>query len=176
MGTNTKVATKSIRVACKSKANNSQSLASPTTPPNKAKHTPKIPIVDSGATDSILRACDLPTNADVVTTQRSLTVKMPNNESISSIGESAITSAGQTINAHIFNEKDLQLGLIAVADYTSRGLTVSFTDTHHSIAKPDGTIISQTPKEPGKRLWPAAPIDACDGVDDTHTPTASASL
>ena len=176
MGTNTKVATKSIRVACKSKANNSQSLASPTTPPNKVKHTPKIPIVDSGATDSILRACDLPTNADVVTTQRSLNVKMPNNESISSIGESAITSAGQTINAHIFNEKDLQLGLIAVADYTSRGLTVSFTDTHHSIAKPDGTIISQTPKEPGKRLWPAAPIDACDGVDDTHTPTASASL
>ena len=176
MGYNTKLATKSVRVAYKGKINNSQSLASPTTPPNKAKRTPKRPIVDSGATDSILRASDLPTSTNVITTERPLTVEMPNSDSISSIGKSAITSAGQTINAHIFNEKDLHLGLIAVADYTSRGLTVSFTDTHHSIAKPDGTIISQTPKEPGKRLWPAAQIDICQDVDDARTPTASASL
>ena len=101
---------------------------------------------------------------------------MPNSASISSIGEAEITSAGQIMNAHIFNEKDLQIGLIAVADYTSKGLTVSFTDTYHRIAKPDGTIISQTPKQPGSRLWPAAEIEACDKAGSTSTPTASASL
>ena len=148
----------------------------PTTPHNKAKRATVRPIVDSGATDSILRVSDLPNSIDVVTTQHPLTVEMPNSASISSIGKSAITIAGQPIKAHIFNEKDLQLGLIAVADYTSRGLTVSFTDTYHSIAKPDGTIISQTPKEPGKRLWPAAQIDARKGEDDMHASTASASL
>jgi hypothetical protein len=101
---------------------------------------------------------------------------MPNNESITATGRSEITSAGQKIKAHIFDEKDLQLGLIAVADYTSKGLTVSFTDTYHRIAKQDGTIISQTPKEPGSRLWPAAEIEANSSVGKVSAHTASASL
>jgi hypothetical protein len=101
---------------------------------------------------------------------------MPNSASISAIGETEIKSAGKKINAHIFNEKDLQLGLIAVADYTSQGLTVSFTDTYHSIAEADGTVISQTPKQPGSRLWPAAEIEACNKAGTTIVHPASASL
>ena len=159
-------------VRSKSKINNSRSSAKPITPLNKTNRTSRKPIIDSGATDSILRPSDLPSSLGPVTPSSQFTVEMPNSASISAIGETEIKSAGQKINAHIFNEKDLQLGLIAVADYTSKGLTVSFTDSYHRIAKADGTVISQTPKEPGSRLWPAAEIEACN----TSALPASASL
>ena len=179
MGANAKLVTKSSRLVRKSKMNNSRSSATPKTPPNKTNPKSRKAIVDSGATDSLLRPSDIPSSTDIIATPNPLSVEMPNGASISAIGATEITSAGQKIHAHIFDEKELQLGLIAVADYTSQGLTVTFTDTYHSIANPDGTIISQTPKQPGSRLWPAAEIEACSKSCKTNqasATTASAAL
>jgi hypothetical protein len=68
-----------------------------------------------------------------------LSVGLPNGSRIKSIATGTL-SAGPTdtpiiIPAHIFSDSDLDRTLIALADYTIAGCTITLTDTDSSVAR-----------------------------------------
>ena len=81
-------------------------------------------------------------------------LQLPNGDHISSTEKGTLTAAstGITIGAHLFHGEDLQRTLIAPADYTNIGCTVTLTSTAATITK-NGAVVLTGTKLPHQKLW-----------------------
>jgi hypothetical protein len=70
---------------------------------------------DCGATDTLFRVCDAKDLHHVQYKSGRLTVKLPNDTTISSIGTGFLHGLGASVPAHIFNDCDLQQSLLSLS-------------------------------------------------------------
>lgn len=133
------------------------------------------PIVDTAATDTLIRASDSHRLlSDISTSNAPLRVGLPNQSSILStasgrvapIMESSSFQSSLDIPGHVFSDQQLSRSLFSVADYCNRGCTAVFTDSKFEIFSPVGEIILQGFKNPNDKLWPVQLNDAARNAHD----------
>ena len=113
-------------------------------------------IIDTGATDTMLRQEDTENNPAVHTTTSpsNIDVRLPNGSALQSTHAGGITTGQVDIPTHVFPNDQLHTSLISVADYTNEhNCTVKFTKTHATVEDQHGNIVLQTTKNPEDRMW-----------------------
>jgi hypothetical protein len=116
---------------------------------------PGVPILDTGATHTILRESDEHLLADR-SPDTGFVVSLPNGAQLSSVssGNFVLSSATRSpITAHVFPDAVLDRSLISVADLCNQGYTATFTATDATISDGDRIVLRST-KHPAARLWP----------------------
>jgi len=111
------------------------------------------PIADSGATDTYIRCTDTRHIKNMTTSHTPVEVGLPNGNTITSIGQGEIHfPCIQPIQAHIFQDAQLQRSLIALADFTNQGAEVLLTKTAITVFH-NNQVILQGSKTADEKLW-----------------------
>lgn len=154
---------------------------------NSPLHHSHLPIADSGASDTFVRAADQRHLKDVTfdPLAAKMAVGLPNGAIIHPMGTGwlPVHPSVAPIKAHIFGDKELDRSLISLSDYTNRDCKVELTKTAIEILSPDGVVVLRGAKTPTDKLWtidfadllPAAPSAAC-AISESHEVPESVAL
>ena len=97
---------------------------------------------------------------------RSLRVKLPNSQVISSVARGTLTLSGQTEScsqeAYVFSDKDLHITLLSLSSFAKKGCIITLHNTGSMITL-NGEVISEGIKAPNDSLW------LLDLAHTTHT-------
>ena len=122
-------------------------------PPLQTPHSTAITLADTGTTDFLLRASDIPSH--LTPSGAKLSVLLPNNAHITSLGSIAITipNSSVTITAHIFHPDSLSHNLSSIPQLCAHGCTATFRSESMDIADRTGRVILSGTKRPEDLLW-----------------------
>ena len=112
-------------------------------------------LADSGATDTLIRASDIPPTK-IINTSTPLTVTLPNGQHIHSIGnvQFPLSDKRTLVDAHVFHDGDLSDSLTALAPLCNQGCTASFTQHDVTVINAQGQRVLHGLKDAHSLLWP----------------------
>ncbi len=110
-------------------------------------------LADSGSTDFLLRASDLPTTLSA--SGPTISVELPNKTTIHSLGsvDLLIPHSKVHIRAHIFPDNLLQLNIASMSQLCVQGCSATFTATSVIVTDPTGAVILSGTKRYSELLW-----------------------
>lgn len=127
-------------------------------------------IADSGSTDLLIRANDIPQGTSIQK-QSEFQVQLPNGNMIKSIGTTSIELPNSQVKltAHIFDHTTLGTSLLSISQLSQQGCTTTFDNTSVIVRDQHGTIILRGTKAPHENLWrvpiPSPPSTASASPD-----------
>ena len=126
------------------------------------------PILDSGCSDTAFRQSDIDSTLTRQPKQR-LILKTASGQLIKPIAHVIDSHGPVTSTTHIFDDKDLQMSLKSVADFTNNDCTVTFNANGYEIKHdPTNTVINSGIKDPASRV--------CTFSASTNCPIPTASV